>query len=61
MEVMIVNGTRYLINTQASAHVVDQTCEDILKHYPQDVTVEWDENVTRDDIMPLTLSQLKNK
>ena len=34
MEVMVVNGKRYLINTDLDDHVLDDVCEGILKWYP---------------------------
>lgn len=40
MEVMIVNGHRYLINVDSSS--VDATCEMILKNHPQDAIIEFD-------------------
>ena len=42
MEVMIVNGKRYLINTDLEPHVLDGICQDILKYYPPDVSVEFE-------------------
>ena len=61
MEVLIINGKRHLINTSVTDFVQDKECERILKGYPQDAVVEWDENPTMEDVMPLTLTQiLKN-
>ena len=51
MEVMVVNGKRYLFNTDLEPHVVDRACEDILKHYSPDVSVHF-EKPTMEDIMP---------
>jgi len=61
MKVMIVsvagraggddNGSRYLINTELAQHVLDGICEDILKYYPSDATVEFDD-VKPSDIRP---------
>ena len=31
----------YLINTQVEPHVADQTVASILKHYPEDVPLEF--------------------
>ena len=40
MIVMVVNGTRYLINEQSKAS--DKFCEQILEAYPSDAIVEFD-------------------
>jgi len=40
MEVMIVNGDRYLINETSPA--VDLDCQIILAGYPKDAIVEFD-------------------
>ena len=58
MEVLIVNGHRHLINTEVEEHVKDFECERILKQYPEDAIVDWDENVTKEDVMPLSLSDI---
>jgi len=58
METLIVNGKRYLINTEVEEHVKDFECERILKQYPADAIVDWDHNVTMEDIMPLSLSDI---
>ena len=42
MEVMVVNGKRYLINTDLDDHVLDGVCGDILKWYPLDANVEFE-------------------
>ena len=42
MEVMILNGRRYLINTQ-NHDGGDHQCEYLLKQFPPDVEVDWDE------------------
>jgi hypothetical protein len=39
LEVIIVGGNRFLINTESKG--VDNTCEEILKHYPSDAVVEF--------------------
>jgi len=41
MQVMVVNGDRYLINPESKA--CDRTCERILKQYPQDAVVEFED------------------
>jgi len=58
MEVLIVNGHRHLINTEVEEDVKDFECERILKGYPEDAIVDWDENVTKEDVMPLSLSDI---
>lgn len=40
MEVMVVNGDRYLLNVSSPA--VDKTADTILAHYPSDALVEFD-------------------
>jgi len=42
MEVMILNGRRYLINTQVTDGG-DHQCEHLLKQFPDDVEIDWDE------------------
>ena len=61
MEVLIVNGNRYLINTDVSNDTQDETCKRILKDFPHDAIVEWDENVTMQDVLPMTVHELINK
>ena len=34
----------YLINTEANYFQMDKTVEDILKHYPPDVQIDWEDN-----------------
>ena len=51
MKVLVVDGNRYLINTELAQHVLDGICEDILKYYPPDATVEFDD-VKPSDIRP---------
>ena len=34
----------YLINTEVSDFQMDKTVEDILKHYPPDVPIDWEDN-----------------
>ena len=41
IEVMIVNGDRYLLNTDSPA--VDDIADGIISQYPQEPTLEWDE------------------
>ena len=41
LEVMIVNGDRYVLNVD-SKHV-DKTADEIISEYPQEPTLEWDE------------------
>lgn len=60
MEVLIVNGNRYLINTDVCDKAQDEACERILKNYPADADVDWDENVTMQDVLPKTIQQLIN-
>jgi hypothetical protein len=48
--VLIVNEHRYLINQMVSDHVQDMDCKRILKQYPEDAIVDWDENPTREDL-----------
>ena len=42
MEVMILNGRRYLINTQTHDGG-DYQCEHLLKQFPPDAEIDWDE------------------
>ena len=42
MEVMILNGRRSLINTQPHDGG-DHQCEYLLKQFPDDVEIDWDE------------------
>ena len=44
LEVMIVNGDRYLLNTDSPA--VDAVADQIISQYPQEPTLDWD--VVRD-------------
>jgi len=52
----------YLINTEVEDFVMDKAIEDILKYYPKDAIVEWEDNPY---ISPLTtvseLIQTKNE
>ena len=41
LEVLIVNGDRYLVNTESPA--VDKTADEIISSYPQEPTLDWDE------------------
>ena len=41
LEVMIVNGDRYLLNTESKG--VDAIADVIISQYPQEPTLEWDE------------------
>ena len=50
MEVMIVNGNRYLINTNVCAKAQDDNAERILKNYPQDAIIEFDSVKLKDVI-----------
>ena len=61
MQVIIIDGNRHLINTQAIDSVQDYVCDKILKHASKDAVIDWDENVTLDDVLPLTVQQLINK
>lgn len=38
---LIVNGNSYLINTRMCEKAQDEVCEMILKHYPQDATIDF--------------------
>lgn len=61
MEVLIVNGNRHLVNTSMCDKAQDETCQRIIKGYPQDAIVEWDESPTLQDVSPTSLSDiLKN-
>lgn len=60
MEVLIVEGKRYLINTNVSEKAQDEACERILEGYPADAEVDWDDNVTMEDVLPRTIKQLIN-
>ena len=46
LEYMIINdkGTihKYMINTQVDLHVQEKTCQDILKHFPDDVQIDFE-------------------
>jgi len=46
MQVMVVNGNRYLINPESKA--CDSTCERILEQYPKDAVVEFEEPKLKD-------------
>jgi hypothetical protein len=35
--------TEYLINTSVCEKAIDQACEAILKHYPQDAAIDFKE------------------
>ena len=48
-EVLIVNGNRYLINMQVADNVQEAACKRILKQYPEDAIVDWDESPTEQD------------
>ena len=41
MKVLIINGERNLINEKSKG--VDKRCQEILKNYPSDATIEFDE------------------
>jgi len=41
LEVLIVNGDRYLVNTESPA--VDKTADEIISQYPQEPVLDWDE------------------
>jgi len=41
MKVLVINGERYLINEKSKG--VDKRCQEILKNFPQDATIEFDE------------------
>jgi len=41
MKVLIVNGKRFLINEKSKS--VDKRCQEILKNFPPDATIEFDE------------------
>jgi len=41
LEVLIVNGDRYLVNTDSPA--VDKTCEEIISQYSLEPVLDWDE------------------
>ena len=47
LEYMIINdkGTihKYMINTQVVIHVQEQACQDILKYFPDDVEIDFEE------------------
>ena len=60
MEVLIVNGKRYLINVDVSDQAQDEAVERILKDYPADAEVDWDEVLREEDYMPMTLNQIIN-
>ena len=46
LEYMIINdrGTihKYMINTQVDLHVQEKTCQDILKHFLDDVQIDFE-------------------
>lgn len=46
LEYMIINdkGTihKYMINTQVAIHVQEQTCQNILKYFPDDVEIDFE-------------------
>ena len=42
MEILIINGRRYLINTQVTDGG-DYQCEHLLKQFPLDAEIDWDE------------------
>lgn len=48
--VLIVNGHRYLINMMVADNVQDADCKRILKQYPEDAIIDWDENPTKQDM-----------
>ena len=59
MEVMIVNGKRYLINDTSPA--VDLDCQIILAGYPKDAVIEFDEVRNEDVISKININQIINK
>ena len=61
MEILIVNKVRYLINTEAPQHHQDADCQRILKQYPLDAIVEWDEVPTKEDLATSSLKDLVSK
>jgi hypothetical protein len=60
MTTMIVNGKRYLLNTEMCDKAQDETAQRILGAYPKDAVVEF-EAPTLQDVAPRTLGQLINK
>ena len=42
MQILIINGRRYLINTQVTDGG-DYQCEHLLKQFPPDAEIDWDE------------------
>lgn len=40
LEVLIINGDRYIINTESPA--VDQTCDELISQYPMEPVLDWD-------------------
>ena len=46
LEYMIINDKgkihKYMINTQVAIHVQEQTCQNILKHFPDDVEIDFE-------------------
>tara|TARA_B100000035_G_scaffold102838_1_gene87256 strand:+ start:225 stop:383 length:159 start_codon:yes stop_codon:yes gene_type:complete len=47
LEYMIINDKgkihKYMINTQVAIHVQEQACQDILKYFPDDVEIDFEE------------------
>jgi hypothetical protein len=42
MTVMVVNGNRYLLNTDMCEKAQDETAQRILSDYPHDAIIEFD-------------------
>lgn len=40
LEIIVINGKRHLINT--ASNTVDEVCQSLLKHQPQDAIVDFD-------------------
>ena len=55
LTVLVVDGKRFLINTESKAS--EKHCEEIIKSFPSDAVVEFDE-VKKSDVMPKTLNEL---
>ena len=61
MEVMIINGNRYLINTDASDEVQDMDCKRIMDQYPDDAVIVWEETPRPSDLELFSLDEIRMK
>ena len=61
MEIMIIQGNRYLINTEASDNFQDVECKRIMDQYPDDAEITWDESPSKEDLSTFSLKEIRMK